>query len=241
MPRCHCPPLNFPTGPPTSALGGLLSGSWGPPEANAKKASLWARSPPLSPFTHGLYGHLRGPVALQVSTPVNSVGDPGEAGHGVDRDLGGLQGDLCSLLPAGWPDPLPRPLGQLPPAVSGTPVAKRVPCKPKGRILLPPVWLCLAVLPFGPCPKPSPQSLPMTLSQPLGTRDRWGGPQAACRGQSQAGTKPTQAGEGRRGDSWSGQAGSGACPLSSDPDGGTRGAAEGGTGRQWTWPAGAAP
>lgn len=160
MPRCHCPPLNFPTGPPTSALGGLLSGSWGPPEANAKKASLWARSPPLSPFTHGLYGHLRGPVALQVSTPVNSVGDPGEAGRGVDRDLGGLQGDLCSLLPAGWPDPLPRPLGQLPPAVSGTPVAKRVPCKPKGRILLPPVWLCLAVLPFGPCPKPSPQAQP---------------------------------------------------------------------------------
>ena len=196
------------------------------PEAKAgeEKASPRAGSPPLPLHSRALRPP-EGPVALQVSTPGDSVEPPGEAGRRGDQrprgwsvrggaDQGCSPGLSGSFL---WPCP-----GHLWPRGSPADLKKEFSDDRPG-----PAWLSSL---WAPAPEPGARALPSTFRhqrrvafRPLGTG------QAACRGQSQAGTKPTQADRGGR--RWGQLRGPGPAqePITG-PWWGDRGAAEGGVG-----------
>ena len=216
------------------------------PEAKAgeEKASPRAGSPPLPLHSRALRPP-EGPVALQVSTPGDSVEPPGEAGRRGDQrprgwsvrggaDQGCSPGLSGSFL---WPCP-----GHLWPRGSPADLKKEFSDDRPG-----PAWLSSL---WAPAPEPGARALPSTFRhqrrvafRPLGTG------QAACRGQSQAGTKPTQADRGGR--RWGQLRGPGPAqePITGPwwgDRGGRRGRSGGpaprvGAGRRWTWPTGQSP
>lgn len=126
-----------------------------------------------------------GDQSLCKCPPWGTVGKQGMEG----TETLAVCGETC--VPCSWRGgwPTPRPLGQLSPTVSRTPVAKRVPCKPKRKILLRQVP-CLA---SKPCPQHSPGSEPS-----FGHQRQVGAAQPPAGGRVKQGRSPP--GQGEEGD-----------------------------------------